>query len=146
MLYGRLPTTRTVRPCAAKVAKSNSNASARWTVNQLAAFVCLLLERCCEPLVELDDVELGCGVEQRERQRTETAADLDEPLAGLRRYRCDDLCDHRGIVQKMLAELLARANRRHSARSCASRSASRYASSRLAALALPVPASSNAVP
>src|SRR5690606_20535694 len=102
--------------------------------------------------VDFHDMQVIQPFQQRFGQCAEAGADFDDRVAALRADGFDDAGDDAVVDQEVLAESLARnvpgtcasvhALRRWRARSAASSTAA----TRLSQLALPVPASSSAVP
>ena len=99
-------------------------------------------QRGREIAIDLDDVQPFEPFDERRRQRTRAAADLDHEVGRLRTNRVDQLADDARVVQEMLAEPLLRAHRAAQTSSIASSTAA----NRLSGRARPVPASGSAVP
>jgi len=103
--------------------------------------------------VEFDDRERAVPIEQREGDGALAGADFDEAIAGPRVHGLHDLRDDALLVQEVLAEVLLRAGLErgglvaHAAISLrAMRAQMDTAANRLEGSAMPLPASSSAVP
>jgi len=115
----------------------------------------LVRERGGEIAVDFDGVHfIHCG-EQRARQRAQPGSDFDDAVGARRAYRSDDRGNDAGVNQEVLAEAFARLVLQEAARTrtCsvqvlprASAAAMLTAASRLPESALPLAASSSAVP
>jgi hypothetical protein len=106
-------------------------------------------ERGQQIAVELDDIQIGAGIEQRYRDGAAPGADLEQPFPGMRRDRVDDGGDDAGRMQEVLSQAFLgcglRAQERRLSAAIMS-SAVRSAWIRLPVSALPLPARSRAVP
>ena len=101
-------------------------------------------QRRCQVAVEFDAVQFSGLPRERFRDGSLARADLDDRVARLRVDRPQDILDDAGVVQEVLTKALARPVRIH--RRSVSCAAIFMAATRLLALALPLPARSNAVP
>ena len=118
---------------------------------QRAVFARGGLQRRVQVAVEFDRGECAVLPQQREGQRALAGADLDDGVAGLRVRRLHDLVDDPAVVEEVLAEVFlggfAEGGRAHAGiRLRAKRAQVRIAAYRLEGSALPLPASSSAVP
>ena len=103
MLYGRLPTTRSLP-------EPPAGASRREIDREHVGLDDLESRRHAQPrreiAVELDHRQRRHALEQREGQRAPARPDLDQRLAGARIDAVDDPMDHRPVDEEMLAEPL----------------------------------------
>lgn len=68
--------------------------------------LCQLLERWHQIAVELDDIQVGSGIEQWQGYRAAAGPDLQQAFAGARTDGVDDAGDNAGRVQEMLPQPL----------------------------------------
>ena len=126
--------------------------STRSVVLPLAAMAAILFEQRNDVMVDFDDVQRACTLEQGRGNRAAARAYLDQPIARLGVDGADDALDRAGVMQEMLAIALFGKARPHQLNAPRflprplRSSASANAACRLPASAFDVPARSSAVP